>query len=138
MNRRNIITIILALAAQCGGTSAQPKEGGRCPAPISARDFSKMEVLDTTQLRVRYAFCAEKIGDPKTYIDLQRLDVGRRVVKYYSEFVYQSDSLRTLYAKKHPGAQAVPSWMGVQSRLYDQWSEDMGMENSNDYLIVRK
>lgn len=82
-----------------------------------------MEVLDTTRLRVRYAFCAERIDDPKTYIDLQRLDVGQRVVKYYSEFVYQSDSLRTKYAKEHPNAQAAPSWMGVMSRDYDQWSE---------------
>ena len=84
---KRFFIISIALAAVCSGASAQPKEGGRCPAPIYARDFSKMEVLDTTQLRVRYAFCAEKIDDPKTYIDLQRLDVGRRVVKYYSQFV---------------------------------------------------
>lgn len=122
MNRR-IICIILALAAVCGGASAQPKEGGRCPAPIYARDFSRIDVLDTTLLRVRYAFCAEKIDDQKTYIDLQRLDVGRRVVKYYSEFVYLSDSLRTKWGKEHPGARSVPGWMGVASRQHDQWSE---------------
>lgn len=122
MNKK-ILIIVFAFATVCVGANAQPKEGGHCPSPIYSRDFSKMEVLDTTRLRVRYAFCAEKIDDPTTYIDLQRLDVGKRVVKYYSEFVYQSDSLRTLYAKKHPGAQAVPSWMGVQSRQHDQWSE---------------
>ena len=119
---KRIINLIAA-AAVCTVANAQPKSGGRCPAPIYARDFSKMEVLDTTQVRVRYAFCAERIDDPKTYIDLQRLDVGQRVVKYYSEFVYQSDSLRTKYAKEHPNAQAAPSWMGVMSRDYDQWSE---------------
>ena len=122
MNKR-IITIILVLAAVCGEASAQPKKGGHCPAPIYARDFSKMEVVDTTRLRVRYAFCAEKINDHLTYIDLQRLDVGKRVTKYYSQFVYQSDSLRSKYAKEHPGAQAAPSWMGVQCRENDQWSE---------------
>jgi len=122
MNKR-IITIILVLAAVCGGASAQPKKGGHCPAPIYARDFSKMEVVDTTRLRVHYAFCAEKINDHLTYIDLQRLDVGKRVTKYYSQFVYQSDSLRSKYAKEHPGAQAAPSWMGVQCREHDQWSE---------------
>ena len=90
--------VIIALAFVCNGANAQPKEGGRCPAPIYARDFSKMEVVDTTWLRVRYAFCAEKIDDHLTYIDLQRLDVGRRVTKYYSQFVYQSDSLLTNYA----------------------------------------
>ena len=115
--------VIIALSFVCNGANAQPKEGGRCPAPIYARDFSKMEVVDTTRLRVRYAFCAEKIDDHLTYIDLQRLDVGRRVTKYYSQFVYQSDSLLTNYAKEHPDAKAVPNWMGVASRKHDQWSE---------------
>ena len=67
MNKR---IIIMTFAAVCIGASAQPKVGGRCPAPIYARDFSKMEVVDTTRLRVRYAFCAEKINDHLTYIDL--------------------------------------------------------------------
>ncbi len=122
MNKK-LITTIITLAAVCSEVSAQPKEGGRCPAPIYARDFSKIEMVDTTRLRVRYAFCAEKISDHLTYIDLQRLDVGKRITKYYSQFVYQSDSLRSKYAKEHPGAQAVPSWMGVQCREHDQWSE---------------
>ena len=78
-----------------------------------------MEVLDTTQLRVRYAFCAEKIGDPKTYIDLQRLDVGRRVVRYYSEFVYLSDSLCTLWNKEN--SKSGVSWLGEGGREKGQW-----------------
>lgn len=117
------IFIIIALAAVCSRAMAQPKEGGRCPAPIHSRDFSKMDIVDTTRLRVRYAFCAERTNDPKTYIDLQRLDVGKRVVKYYSQFVYENDSLRTKYSKEHSGAQSVPTWVGVKSRKYDQWSE---------------
>ena len=81
-----------------------------------------MEVLDTTRLRVRYAFCAEKIDDPKTYIDLQRLDVGKRVVKYYSQFVYLSDSLVTLWWKENKGGSG-PSWLGEGGREKGQWSE---------------
>lgn len=119
---KRIIPILLALAVSIG-TSAQPKGTGRCPRPIHPRDFSKMDVLDTTRLRVRYAFCAEKIGDPQTYIDLQRLDVGRRVVKYYSQFVYLSDSLCTLWCKMNPQAQTVPGWLGEGGREPEQWSE---------------
>jgi len=114
--------MVIALAALCVGASAQPKEGGHCPSPIYSRDFSKMEVLDTTRLRVRYAFCAEKIDDPKTYIDLQRLDVGKRVVKYYSQFVYLSDSLVTLWWKENKGGSG-PSWLGEGGRGKGQWSE---------------
>ena len=117
-----LITIILALTV-CAMVSAQPKQSKRCPAPIYSRDFANMEILDTTQIRVRYAFCAEKIDDPLTYIDLQRLDIGKRVTKYYSEFVYQSDSLRSIWGKKNPGARSGPSWLGVKGRLYEQWSE---------------
>lgn len=114
--------MIIALATVCSGAWAQPKEGGHCPSPIYSRDFSKMEVLDTTRLRVRYAFCAEKIDDPKTYIDLQRLDVGKRVVKYYSQFVYLSDSLVTLWWKENKGGSG-PSWLGEGGREKGQWSE---------------
>ena len=67
MNKR-IITIILALAAVCVGANAQPKEGGHCPSPIYSRDFSKMEVLDTTRLRVRYAFCAKNFFEFHTLL----------------------------------------------------------------------
>ena len=114
--------MVIALAALCVGASAQPKEGGHCPSPIYSRDFSKMEVLDTTRLRVRYAFCAEKNDDPKTYIDLQRLDVGKRVVKYYSQFVYLSDSLVTLWWKENKGGSG-PSWLGEGGRGKGLWSE---------------
>ena len=91
-----LISFIFALAV-CGGALAQPKSAKGCSAPIYSRDFAKMEILDTTELRVRYAFCAEKIDDPLTYIDQQRLDIGKRISKYNSEFVYQSDSLRALW-----------------------------------------
>lgn len=122
MNKK-ILIIVFAFATVCVGANAQPKEGGHCPSPIYSRDFSKMEVLDTTRLRVRYAFCAEKIDDPKTYIDLQRLDVGKRVVKYYSQFVYLSDSLVTLWWKENKGARSGPSWQGEGGREKGQWSE---------------
>ncbi len=121
MNKK-ILIIVFAFATVCIGANAQPKEGGHCPSPIYSRDFSKMEVLDTTRLRVRYAFCAEKIDDPKTYIDLQRLDVGKRVVKYYSQFVYLSDSLVTLWWKENKGGSG-PSWLGEGGREKGQWSE---------------
>lgn len=122
MNKK-ILIIVFAFATVCVGANAQPKEGGHCPSPIYSRDFSKMEVLDTTRLRVRYAFCAEKIDDPKTYIDLQRLDVGKRVVKYYSQFVYLSDSLVTLWWKENKGARSGTSWLGEGGREKGQWSE---------------
>ena len=65
VNMKKLISIVIALAV-CDGALAQPKSTKGCSAPIYSRDFAKMEILDTTELRVRYAFCAEKIDDPLT------------------------------------------------------------------------
>ena len=124
MNKK-IITIIIALAAVCGGASAQPKST-KCPRPLkTSRDFAKMTAVDTTQMRVYYAFCPHKIEDANTYIDLQRLDVGKRVVKYYSHFVYTNDSLVAIWWRQHPNSRTGAPWLGAIGRKdkEDIWSE---------------
>ena len=70
MNRR-IITFILALVAVCGGMSAQPKNA-TCPIPNN-RGAGKMTVVDTTRIRLWYAFISDYVEDVSTYIDHQRL-----------------------------------------------------------------
>ena len=109
MNKK-IITIIIALAAICSGASAQPKNA-YCPSPNN-RGAGKMAVVDTTRIRVWYAFNADDVKDENTYIDHQRLDIGKRVTKYYSEFLFRSDSLIVEWKKAHPGAEAVPGFLG--------------------------
>lgn len=52
-------------------------------------------VIDTATIRVWYALNALDIKDENTYIDWQILEVGRHSNKYYSYFVWESDSLRT-------------------------------------------
>jgi len=124
MNKK-IITLIIALAAVCGGASAQPKST-KCPRPLkTSRDFAKMTAVDTTQMRVYYAFCPHKIEDANTYIDLQRLDVGKRVVKYYSHFVYTNDSLVAIWWRQHPNSRMGAPWLGAIGRKdkEDIWSE---------------
>ena len=84
MNKR-IITIIIALAAVCGGASAQPKVNGRAPIR-EKRGYDQRIAIDTANVRVLYALNAKDIKDEDTYIDLGKLEVGRRVSKYSSEF----------------------------------------------------
>ena len=91
MNKK-ILTLILALAAMCGGASAQQKQG-HARIPVS-RNVGKGTVVDHTKVRVWYALNADKIDDMNTYIDFQRLDIGDSITKYYSWFVFNSDSLR--------------------------------------------
>ena len=56
MNRR-IITLILALAAVCGGASAQPKVSGASPV-CEKRGYDQRIVIDTAHVRVLYALNA--------------------------------------------------------------------------------
>ena len=89
MNIR-IITLIIALAAVCGGAMAQPKISGRVPVR-EKRGYDQQIVIDTANVRILYALNAKDIKDEDTYIDLGKLEVGRRVSKYSSEFVDLSD-----------------------------------------------
>ena len=89
MNKR-IITIIFALSAVCSGAVAQPKVSGRVPTR-EKRGYDQQIVIDTASVRVLYALNAKDIKDENTYIDLGKLEVGKRVKKYSSEFIDLSD-----------------------------------------------
>lgn len=120
MKKRFFISI-LALAAVCVGASAQPKNA-YCPTP-NHRDAGKMTVVDTTRIRVWYAFNADNVKDVNTYIDQQRLDIGKRVNKYYSDFLFRSDSLIGAWAKSNPGSRSAPRFLGNGGKKKETWSE---------------
>ena len=111
-----IVTCFVCLSAL-----AQPKNA-HCPTPNS-RDAGKMNVVDTTRIRVWYAFNADNVKDVNTYIDQQRLDIGKRVIKYYSDFLFRSDSLIGAWAKSHPGSRTAPRFLGNGGKKPDRWSE---------------
>ena len=118
---KKIITAIIALAAVCGGAVAQPKNA-YCPTP-NHRDAGKMAVIDTTRIRVWYAFNADNVKDVNIYIDQQRLDIGKYVTKYYSDFLFRSDSLIEAWAKSHPGSRTAPRFLGNGGKKPDRWIE---------------
>ena len=65
------------------------------PMLPDCRDVSKFKTIDQGTLRISYAFNAQDIKDPKTYDDLQRLEIGNKFVKYYGFYVYEADSIAT-------------------------------------------
>ena len=69
-------------------------------APIYPRDISNMAVVDSGKIRILYALNAIDIKDQATYDDLQRLEIGKSVSKYYSYFIFNSDSLCTELGEK--------------------------------------
>ncbi len=105
MNRR-IIIIILALAAVCGGTKAQWKQG-EVP-PSSRRGSIPPTEIDTAEVTVYYAFNADDIKDENTYIDLGWLQVGKQYAKYASYFMAHSDSTYKAVLIKSGAAEGFP------------------------------
>ncbi len=65
------------------------------PMLPDCRDVSKFKTIDQGILRISYAFNAQDIKDPKTYDDLQRLEIGKDFVKYYGYYVFEADSFAT-------------------------------------------
>ena len=113
--------IIISIAVLYSGALAQPKKA-YCPIP-NHRGAGKMTVVDTTHIRVWYAFNADNVEDENTYIDQQRLDIGKHVVKYYSDFLFRSDSLISAWVKAHSEAMTVPRFLGNGGKKKETWSE---------------
>ena len=58
-------------------------------------------VVDSGSFRILYAMNAVDIYDEKTYDDLQRLEIGNGLSKYYSYYLFRNDSLIIDFGKKN-------------------------------------
>lgn len=113
--------VIFTIVACCINSSAQQKQGFvGCPNP---RNINEMGVIDTGNVRIWYSFNADDLDDIKSYVDLQCLEVGKVVSKYYSLFVATSDSLCCAWRQQRPNAQSVPRWLGEGGKKPLIWSE---------------
>lgn len=74
--------------------------GALNPMLPNCRDVSKLKTIDQGSIRISYALNAQNIAEPKTYDDLQRLEIGKNIVKYYGYYVYEADSIATVELKE--------------------------------------
>ena len=119
---KRIMMLFLTIAAVCSGALAQPKINGKAPIR-EKRGYDKRIVVDTANVRVLYALNAKDIKDENTYLDLGKLEVGKRMSKYSSEFVYTSD-LEVAKWKKEKGHRGyVPKTFFIRGEKPKEWSE---------------
>ena len=121
MNKK--IILILILAAVCGGASAQRKQSG-ARANGSHIIVLGRKVIDTANLRIKYAWGATDITQDSTSLDCGQLLIGQHMTKYSSWFVEVADSQRVEWARKNPHPQGVPNgtwWM--RGKVPGIWSE---------------
>lgn len=83
---------------------------------ITTSNTDKYIVVDSVKLRIWYALNALDVTDENSYIDLEILDIGRKQNKYYSYWVWKSDSLMTDYNKRNKGTGVFPSALLPNSR----------------------
>jgi GLPGLI family protein len=98
------------------------------------RNTSNMGTIDSGNIRILYALNAADINNPEIYDDLHRLEIGEHLSKYYSYFIYNSDSLCTEWRKKHPNAESLPNRMGVHGKQKYGWSEYYYSEYFKDFF----
>jgi GLPGLI family protein len=91
-----------------------------------------MTVIDSGYIRIWYALNALDIHKPETYDDMQRLEIGAGISKYFSHFVYNNDSLITDWGEKNRNARSAPIWMGMKCKN-DGWSEYSYSEYFKDF-----
>ena len=120
---KSIIPIILCLVfflSKGWVLEAQPK-AAYCPIPN--RSVGKIKVIDSTMVKIWYAFNADNINDENTYIDKQCLDIGKKVMKYYSDILSKEDNLLLAWKKKHPKTQGIPRNIVKGGKKRETWSE---------------
>lgn len=71
------------------------------PAIPMPKNVQKTNTIDSANIRVLYALNPVDISNITTYDDLQRLEIGDSLSKYYSFFIYNSDSLITEWKNKY-------------------------------------
>lgn len=115
--------IIFFLLCFLGNARAQQLQG-KALAPIAGkRNVNEMKTIDEGYLKCLYAFNADDIKASDTYIDLQRLEIGENVSKYYSDFVFNNDSLVWAWRQAHPKARSVPRQIGALGKKPYYWLE---------------
>lgn len=96
-------------------------QSSRIGPPIDKYKFEK-SVVDSATIRIYYAFNATDITDEKTYDDLQRLEIGAKLSRYYSYYLHRNDSLINDFMKKNTNAQSLPMQPGEVGKKGYTWS----------------
>ena len=100
--------------------------------PIFRHQYD-VTTIDSGNIRILYALNAIDINDTQTYDDIQRLDIGSKFSKYYSSYVYQGDSLKKDFVKKHPNVKSIPNNLGEDWKKKGSWSLHIWSDYIKDF-----
>ena len=119
MKTKGYILICSLLSASVLALSQD--NGRRWVYSPASRGMGRAFVVDTSFVEVYYAMNADDIKNRETYLDYQYLEIGKRYVKYSSEFMREAEEKQRVWVQEHPGAKSVPN-VSPKSKL-GIWSE---------------
>ena len=122
MNRR-IITIIIALAAVCGGAMAQQKQGKAFRPRFTQYGAANVTEIGRSKIRILYAFQAQDLKDEDTWIDCGQLLTDKGMTQYSSFFVSENNAFIRKWQKDNPNKSYYPGSAKLKGRMKDYWSE---------------
>ena len=122
MNRR-IITIIIALAAVCGGVMAQQKQGKAFRPRFTQYGAANVTEIGRSKNRILYAFQAQDLKDEDTWIDCGQLLTDKGMTQYSSFFVSENNAFIRKWQKDNPNKSYYPGSAKLKGRMKDYWSE---------------
>ena len=125
MNKWNMKYLILVFVcnALIEGVYSQPTKPFVADRLGMPGGYQSMSAIDSGNIKIWYAMNAEDIHNTDTYYDWQCLEIGSQLTKYYSFWVYTSDSLLYDWGKKKPNAGYGLNVMGLQGTSGGRWSE---------------
>ena len=101
-------------------------------------DVIGTKVIDAGTIRIYYNFLRidSTLYPYETYevLDVQRLEIGAHMSKYYSYAIFHNDSLSKEWNKKNPTAQSAPKWVSDIVPI-SGWSEYKWSVSYKDFSI---
>ena len=122
MNKR-IITIIIGLAAVCGGVMAQQKQGKAFRPRFTQYGAANVTEIGRSKIRILYAFQAQDLKDEDTWIDCGQLLTDKGMTQYSSFFVSENNAFIRKWQKDNPNKSYYPGSAKLKGRMKDYWSE---------------
>ena len=122
MNKK-IITLIIGLAAVCGGANAQQKQGKAFRPRFTQYGAANVTEIGRSKIRILYAFQAQDLKDEDTWIDCGQLLTDKGITQYSSYFVSENNAYIRKWQKDNPNKSYYPGSAKLKGRMKDYWSE---------------
>ena len=120
---KKIITLIIGLAAVCGGANAQQKQGKAFRPRFTQYGAANVTEIGRSKIRILYAFQAQDLKDEDTWIDCGQLLTDKGMTQYSSFFVSENNAFIRKWQKDNPNKSYYPGSAKLKGRMKDYWSE---------------